>query len=196
MHPDDPPETLAEELRILDEEAHHCQRIADDLRTYSRMPELSLEEVVFPEFLEEAKWRIGENPLLADAQIQLDADPGRIQADPTRLRQVIMNLVQNAVQAGGTDQPVRISGRGARQGYEISVEDSGAGVPEAERSRIFEPFFTRRPGGTGLGLAVCRGIVHTHGGSISVTDGSTGGAAFTVWLPERAHAPESPGGEP
>jgi two-component system NtrC family sensor kinase len=195
MNPADSPEVLAEELRILDEEAHHCQRIADDLRTYSRLPELCLEDVAFPEFLEETRWRIGENPLLADADIQLDAERGRIQADPTRLRQVIMNLVQNAVHAGGPDQPVRISGRRARGGYEISVEDSGAGVPEAERSRVFEPFFTRKPGGTGLGLAVCRGIVQTHGGSISVTDGSGGGAVFTVWLPESAGSPASPGGE-
>ena len=195
MSPAESPLVLAEELRILDEEAHHCQRIADDLRTYSRLPELSLEAIVFPEFLQETRWRIGENPLLADAEIQLDAEPGQIQADPTRLRQVIMNLVQNAVQAGGADKPVRICGRCAQGGYEISVADSGAGVPEAERSRIFEPFFSRRPGGTGLGLAVCRGIVQTHGGSISVKNGSDGGAVFTVWLPESASTAASVGGD-
>lgn len=71
----------------------------------------------------------------------------------------------------------------AEGGYAIDVEDRGPGVPTAHRDRIFEPFFSERRGGTGLGLAVCMGIVRAHGGSLSVHDGEHGGTRMRITLP-------------
>jgi signal transduction histidine kinase len=75
--------------------------------------------------------------------------------------------------------------------YLIEVEDDGPGVAPEERDRIFEPFFSKRPGGTGLGLSVAAGIVRAHGGTIEVTAGDRGGARFRVVLP----GAEGTGGE-
>jgi two-component system sensor histidine kinase HydH len=117
--------------------------------------------------------------------------------DPALLLQVLENLLRNAVQAlARAEQPeaerrVRLHtrlghafghGRGAST-VDIVVEDTGPGIPAQERDKLFIPFYTRRAGGTGLGLALCRRIVHAHGGDIEVGDRPGGGARFTVLLP-------------
>ena len=68
-------------------------------------------------------------------------------------------------------------------GYRVMIRDHGQGVPLDERELVFEPFHSKRPGGTGLGLAVCRGIVLAHGGTISIEDARGGGAVFQIDLP-------------
>jgi signal transduction histidine kinase len=72
------------------------------------------------------------------------------------------------------------SARGA--GVDLIVEDNGPGIPEAERDRVFEPYYTTKAGGTGLGLAIVHRIVLDHGGDIDVETSATGGARFRVWL--------------
>jgi signal transduction histidine kinase len=100
------------------------------------------------------------------------------------LRQVLLNLGMNAIDATPEGGVVRLGGRRAEVGVEIFVRDAGPGIPEAFRSRVFEPFFSSRrdrPGG--LGLAICRRIAEEAGGSIRVVDGEGGGAEFRVNLP-------------
>jgi signal transduction histidine kinase len=75
------------------------------------------------------------------------------------------------------------STRNGASGVAISVEDSGTGILPEHMSRIFEPFFSTKPRGVGLGLAICRAIVDAHGGKISLTSGSGGGSEFRVVLP-------------
>jgi two-component system sensor histidine kinase HydH len=100
--------------------------------------------------------------------------------DEARMRQVLANLVENAQAAGG---PVTV--RIARErGLVIEVSDKGPGVPAEDREKIFEPFFTKKTRGTGLGLAVARRVVEAHGGTISVGDAPGGGALFRVEIPE------------
>jgi signal transduction histidine kinase/CheY-like chemotaxis protein len=112
---------------------------------------------------------------------------------PTRLVQVILNLVMNAMQSlpavRTAESEVHIRTDTLGQRVVIEVSDSGPGVPVAERERIFEPFVTTKPigDGTGLGLFVCRNIVHSYGGEVSVHDRPGGGALFRVSLPATAH---------
>lgn len=105
-----------------------------------------------------------------------------VNGDPTQLRQVVVNLVDNAVHAAGPTGRVRVS---IEQGERVTlmVDDSGAGIDPAVRSRLFEPLVTTRPKGIGLGLALVRRIVERHGGSIDATRGPLGGARFIVQLP-------------
>jgi signal transduction histidine kinase len=101
-----------------------------------------------------------------------------------RLRQVLLNLAMNAIDATPEDGTVRLAARSAGDGVELVVSDEGPGIPEDSRTRVFEPFFSGRsdrPGG--LGLAICRRIAEEAGGSIRVADGRTGGAEFCVNLP-------------
>ncbi|MEB2283543.1 MAG: hypothetical protein B6D46_07215 [Polyangiaceae bacterium UTPRO1] len=109
-------------------------------------------------------------------------------ADAPRLKQALMNLVLNAIQASPAGTTVRVETRALREGaggpgIEVVVGDDGPGVAPDERERIFEPFVTTKANGTGLGLPVTRQIVADHGGTIAVETGPAGGATFRVRLP-------------
>jgi signal transduction histidine kinase len=184
MGPDTPPEVLGEELRILDEEAAACQRIAEDLVAFARAPELHRDHIDMERLLCESVRRFGETSEGSDQPVHLTVEPGQALADRGRLRQVIRNLLLNAAYFSKTDQPIEVKGRrlGAG-GYEISVSDSGPGIAPEDRSKIFEPFFTKRAGGSGLGLSVCMSILRAHGGTILVDNNADGGATFRVRIP-------------
>jgi signal transduction histidine kinase len=100
-----------------------------------------------------------------------------------RIRQVLQNLLRNSVQAAPNGSLIEVQGEANPRGYTIRVLDRGHGIPADLRSRIFEPFVSGRRNGTGLGLAVCNGIVRAHGGSIEVRDREGGGSEFVVQLP-------------
>jgi len=113
---------------------------------------------------------------------EVEASPV-VQGDEGQLHQVALNLVTNALQAvdDGERVVVRLAVDGDRAWLE--VRDSGTGIDPEDRPRVFEPFFTRRTGGTGLGLFVSYGIVERHGGRIDVGEAPEGGALFRVRLP-------------
>lgn len=181
MTPDEDPDVLRDELKILDEEAAACQRIAEDLLAYARSPTLEPTRVRMHELLDEAVRRLAETD--GAGAVRVDAEPAVIRADPWRLRQIIANLTRNAVQASPPDGPVDVTGRPTDNGYVIEVADRGPGIAPADRQRVFEPFFSKRAGGSGLGLAVCQGLVTAHGGRIEVDARPGGGAIFRVTLP-------------
>ena len=111
-----------------------------------------------------------------------------IRADRVQIQQVIANLVRNAIEAVH-DAPLRhvaLETRAAPDGVEIEVSDTGAGVPEDMRESIFDSFVTGREEGIGLGLAITRSIVESHGGRIWVEAASGSGARFCIVLPRRA----------
>jgi signal transduction histidine kinase len=117
----------------------------------------------------------------------LPKGPVMVMYDAQQLEQVLINLIQNAIQAmphGGT---LRANVSVAEGAVGIAVQDSGIGIPKENLSRIFDPFFTTKPAGegTGLGLSVSFGIVSRHGGRIDVTSQVGKGSTFTVLLPVR-----------
>ena len=183
--------TLREEIAILDEEAGHCQRIAEELLTYARMRGLELAKLRMHDFLEESVRRLRESAMLEGYSIVLSAAPAELLADGSRLRQVVANLVTNAAQVSAPGETIEVEGRmDAEAGYEIVVADRGPGIPDADKRRVFEPFFSKRRGGSGLGLALCEGIVKAHGGKITVLDRIGGGACVKVWLPFEPPEPD------
>jgi signal transduction histidine kinase len=115
--------------------------------------------------------------------VVVDAEPAMVSVDPHRIRQVIVNLVSNAREATTNAEPVLLRGRRDGDGYRIEVLDRGEGLSPDVIDHIFEPFFTTRRDGTGLGLAVCYGLVTAHGGSIRAEARPGGGATFIVDLP-------------
>lgn len=179
--------TLREELRILDEEAQSCQRIAEDLVAFARTGELRLAEFDLGALTTEVARRLEASGELHGANVTLGLEPAAVVADAARVRQLLANLLRNASEAsrGGA---IEIAGRVDAAGYRLEIADRGPGVPEEARERIFEPFFGDRAEGAGLGLAVCRGIVQAHGGSIHVEPRQGGGASFVVNLPLRSEA--------
>lgn len=112
-----------------------------------------------------------------------DAGPLRVQADVDLVRQVLVGLLVNAVEAAGRNGEINLDARRGDGVIEIEIADSGPGVPAELRTRIFEPFFTTRARGTGLGLPIARHIVEAHGGKLEVGAHQGGGARFLVRLP-------------
>lgn len=99
------------------------------------------------------------------------------------LKQMVLNLCQNAIQAmpGGGTLAVQLSRRGDQAVLEI--RDTGPGIPAEDIDRVFDPFFTRHPGGTGMGLAIGYSVAQRHGGTIHAVPGLVGGATLRVVLP-------------
>ncbi len=111
----------------------------------------------------------------------------KVMMDRIQIQQVIQNIVRNAVDAmvdwgGARNILVRVASQQADQ-VEILVEDTGPGLALEVKKRLFEPFVTTKPNGMGIGLSVCRNIVESHGGSITVPDRPSGGTTFRVVLP-------------
>ncbi|MBI2216881.1 MAG: hypothetical protein HYU51_06245 [Candidatus Rokubacteria bacterium] len=108
-----------------------------------------------------------------------------IVADRDRLKQVLLNLVLNAIQAMGGSGRVAISAERARDGVVLAVADTGPGIAPEALARVFDPYFTTKRGGLGLGLTIARRIVEAHGGAIDVESHAGRGTRFRVRLPER-----------
>ena len=106
-----------------------------------------------------------------------------VMADPEQLRSVLVNLLENGRDAMDGVGTLAVEGFPANNGIAIRIRDTGPGIPLGDQSRIFEPLFTTKAHGNGLGLALCRRIVSAHGGTIELERVDLG-ASFLVWLPE------------
>jgi signal transduction histidine kinase len=136
-------------------------------------------------------------PELAAARIEVrrEFQPGvpAIRGDEARLRAVLLNLVRNAREAMTSGGTLTVAARGAGGGVELEVRDTGAGISSEALPRLFDPFYSTKERGTGLGLAFVQEVVQEHGGTVRC-DGAPGrGATFTIRLPaapdERTAAP-------
>ncbi len=112
-----------------------------------------------------------------------------VDADRNQLRRVLVNLVDNALDAAAPGGRVALHVRRLRRAVKLSVRDDGCGIPEEHRDRLFEPFFTLKEGGTGLGLYLVREIVLAHGGTISLATAEGKGTAVSIRLPRATAAP-------
>jgi nitrogen fixation/metabolism regulation signal transduction histidine kinase len=122
-------------------------------------------------------------------QLDLDADLKEIEADRGRMRQIIHNLIVNAIEAlEGFEKPnVRVATRSLERGdqscVELVVEDNGPGFRPDVIGQVFDPYVTTKPKGTGLGLAIVKKIVEEHGGKIEADNARSGGARVRIELP-------------
>lgn len=114
---------------------------------------------------------------------ELDPTQPKALADEGQLRQVLLNLVRNSREAMGTGGVLTVRSRVVNGAVELALQDTGRGMPPEVRERVFEPFFSTKEGGTGLGLAVSRQIVQAHGGAIDCESAPGQGTTFVVRLP-------------
>jgi two-component system sensor kinase FixL len=128
---------------------------------------------------------VGPNALGVSISQYFDPEAPSAMVDRVQIQQVIANLVRNALEAMSS-QPRReltVATTVRDDGYlELMVADSGPGIAEELRPRLFEPFLTTKPGGMGLGLSICKSIVEAHGGRIGYSPTQSGGAAFAFTL--------------
>lgn len=174
--------------------------VVRDLRTFARV-DSDVKAPLDMRTVMDASINIASSDLLHRARIVKDyQDVPPVVADPSRLGQVFLNLIINAIQAlpegSPSEQLIRIVVRPSADGEWVnaSVEDSGHGIPEDRLERIFEPFYTTKPigKGTGLGLSISRNIVISFGGHIEVQSQLGKGSVFTVALPVCSHCVTEP----
>ncbi|HQR30971.1 MAG TPA: ATP-binding protein [Anaeromyxobacteraceae bacterium] len=173
---------LAEELRIVEEEAVRARDIVEGLLDLSRpLPDPS-PRVDLRELCDEVAERVA-GALPGEGAVIAVEGHGEAPGVPSKLRQVLVNLVRNATEAAGPGGrvTVRVSAGGATA--RVEVEDDGPGIGEGAAARLFEPFFTTKARGTGLGLAVSRAIARAHGGDVTGEARLPRGARFTLHLP-------------
>lgn len=178
-------EPLLGPLAHVSDEIRRLDHILEDFLQFARPTQIVPRPVDLPELLRQVM-----DFLSGDAQrreVKLECAPApklpKVAGDEGRLRQVFMNLTLNAMDASPRGGWVRASCD--RQGDHVvaAIEDDGPGVPPEAADRIFEPFYTTKAGGSGLGLPIVHAIVLQHGGSITVTRAASGGARFEVRLP-------------
>jgi signal transduction histidine kinase len=108
-----------------------------------------------------------------------------LRTDRVRLRHAIQNILLNAVQAVNDHGEIQIAVAAEGGGVAVTITDSGPGIPETDRRRIFEPLYTTKPDGTGLGLPVARDVLQALGGSLTLARATGGATAFRMTLPLR-----------
>jgi two-component system sensor histidine kinase PilS (NtrC family) len=181
-------------LSIIQREAQRLARLVQDFLLYARPQPPQPVRVDVMEFLQEVAFDWSRDPLAATAPVEVLGKPGPVlQADTSQLRQVLWNLLRNAAQVSTSNAPITLRAEetslAGRPAVSIWVEDQGPGVPEPVARRLFEPFFTTNPQGTGLGLATVHRIVEAHGGTVGLRSSGGPGAAFHVTLPKEGPSP-------
>ena len=177
------------------------KEMVDAFNEYARSPRLQLASLELNEFVTEVLYLYRDYPAGVEIKLELTPDPLPIKADQGRLRQLLHNLVKNAIEAIRSGQGSTLwihthRDHAAGADYaELSVRDDGPGFPDSILSSAFEPYVTTKPKGTGLGLAIVKKIVEEHGGWIQLETPAGGGARVAVRLPlqrEDGAAPTPP----
>ena len=183
---DNDPETI-EDLDLVAAQIERIKRVTHDLTDFSRSrpPGRALINVrdVVNSALQLANYDASFNRL--EIKTSVPAELPQILADASQLQQVLLNLFLNARDAMPEGGMLEIKAESSGNSVRISVADSGSGFDEHVSRNAFDPFFTTKPAGkgTGLGLAVCYGIVTAHGGTIEIRSGASGGAEIVIELP-------------
>jgi signal transduction histidine kinase len=160
-------------------EATRLETLTGDLLEFARSGPIARRSSSPTDLAVEAAREVAPDGIVVDA----GSAPAQWSFDGPRLRHALVNILQNAVQASPDGHP-RLSIRSSGDTLIFEVRDFGPGIPAGTENQLFEPFFTTRTNGTGLGLAVARRAAEGHGGTIQARNHPDGGAVFEVRIPE------------
>jgi signal transduction histidine kinase len=172
---------IARDIEMLDQ-------VVTQMLDFTRKREVRRESCLLLDVLEKAIFYISKQARDQGIEIYREFKPTPpIQVDPVLMQQVFLNLLLNAVQAmpGGGELHLSIGPQTEPPGIEVVIRDTGPGIPDENRSRIFQPFFSTKPGGTGLGVPISERIVRDHGGQLRIDSEPGKGTSVTIFLPEQ-----------
>lgn len=177
----DKDEKIKRHLDILEQEVREADRIVENILTFSRRKQPELRNVDLENLLLSManKMRIPSGVIVT---YQIAADLPNIQADDLQLSRVFMNIILNASEAMGGRGELIIKAQAENEYINLTFKDSGPGIKEEDKKHIFEPFFSTKPQGTGLGLATSKVIIEAHGGNIDIESSPGAGAAVKIKL--------------
>lgn len=191
-------ETNRQNLMLIIENIKRASRIVGDLMKFARQSSLEMQYGDLRSTIETVVRLTGYMARQCRVELRTDLPPAPVLVnyDAQLIEQVLINLVQNGIQAMPHGGPLVITLRQQDEMVTVAVRDSGTGIRPEHLNRVFDPFFTTKPAGvgTGLGLSVSYGIVSNHGGRIEVESALGQGTTFTVWLP--VNPPSPPRTEP
>jgi signal transduction histidine kinase len=165
---------LLESMELLNE-VRNLSSMVTAFLNFARPQPLQMEDVALNELIMECAKELPNVNVVIET-----TDTTLVRADERMLRQALMNLLRNAAEANhGSEKSVFVK----LEKNTIEVRDTGPGIPEANLSKIFIPFFTTKPNGHGIGLALAHRIVTEHGGTLTAANLPAGGAVFTIKLP-------------
>jgi len=173
---------VIEFLDIADDEVNSSNKIINDLLGFSRVGKPAVSPARIKEVIDDAlsHLTIPENIEMVK---KLDAGLPEVNIDTDQTRQVLVNMIMNAVQAMPEGGRLAVSTREKGKFLEVEISDTGCGIPKEAIGKIFDPLFTTRAKGIGLGLAVCKAVIDRHQGYIEVESEVGKGATFTIRLP-------------
>lgn len=181
-------------LRLIEQEGRRSHDLLEDFLEFARPPALDLVPVEVRALLEDAVEAL--RPHLANDGVDLQVEIGEsdlwVDGDPKALARVLGELAQNAQLAAGSEGRIRLGADATTEAVTMWVEDPGPGVPAAIQHRIFEPFFSTRAEGEGMGLAYCLGVVRAHGGRLECDPEPCRGTCFQIVLPRRESVGAAP----
>ena len=187
------PDSLGETIEVLEVETKRLEEMARNFALFGRLPEGPRAAVDVGELVRAATRSVlpAETPVVVNVADDVPMVPGHVDA----LGRALTNVLLNAVEASAPGSPVEVSARRAalngRPMVEVSVRDSGVGIPQERLSRIWEPYFTHKPGGTGLGLAIVQQTLFAHDGAVAAESATGAGTTIRLFLP--VEAPGVPG---
>jgi len=172
---------MAAAAEVMAAETDRLARLAREFADFGRLPEGPKSEVDLVELLD----GLGRTavPPGVEVSVRADGGPRTISGHYDPLRRAFGNLMRNASEAMGGCGSIEIAVNGDGQGLVVTLADHGPGIPAELRQRVFEPYFTTKQDGTGLGLALVRHTIEAHGGTLAVFETPGGGATFSIVLP-------------
>ncbi len=194
------PEIVSRYLHTIQNETHHLTTLIDDLFELSQIDagalKLRLEPTSIEDLVSDALESMTAQARQKNVQLQgqVEGVPSHVPLDAPRMQRVLYNLIQNAIRHTPADGTITITVQGKPDRIELIVADTGEGIRESDLPHVFDRFYRGEPArtregsspGAGLGLAIARGIVEAHGGTISAASAPGQGAAFRVVLPSLA----------
>ena len=168
-----------DQLALIETEARKMYRQMEDVLNYVKLPPLKLQNHSLHDILKKVIENIQTDD---DVEIQLPKNNPQIICDIDKLEIVFVNLITNAIEAINGTGSININAKTTTDDVIVEIEDSGPGIAEEDLDKVFEPLFTTKQSGTGLGLSSCKNIIERHRGTISVKNNPT---TFTIKLPKK-----------
>ena len=173
---------IKKHLEILEEEVNTSDRIITDILIFGRMKKPQLSKTDIAEIINKSLVKV-DVPENIEVVIKLEGNLPRILADGVQLRLVFSNIILNGIQAMPKGGRLTIIGRRQGEFIEVDIADTGEGILKENLDKIFEPLFSTKARGTGLGLTVCQSIINMHNGIIQIQSEVGKGTRFMIKLP-------------